>query len=61
SHVVMEITFTEPGVRGNTATNAQKMATTETGAQIKVPLFIEEGDFIRIDTRTKEYLERVKQ
>jgi elongation factor P len=60
-HVTMEITFTEPGVRGNTATNAQKMATLESGAQVKVPLFIEQGDKIKVDTRTKEYLERVKQ
>ncbi len=61
SHVVMEITFTEPGIRGNTATNAQKLATLESGAQVKVPLFIEQGDKIKVDTRTKEYLERVKQ
>jgi len=61
AHVVMEVTFTEPGVRGNTATNAMKMATLETGAQIKVPLFIEQGEIIKVDTRTKEYLERVKQ
>lgn len=60
-HVIMEVTFTEPGVRGNTATNAQKLVTLESGAQIKVPLFIEEGDKIKVDTRTREYLERVKQ
>ena len=61
SHVVMEVTFTEPGVRGNTATNVTKPATLETGAQVKVPIFIEQGDIIKVDTRTKEYLERVKQ
>ena len=53
-------TETEPGFKGDTATNVQKPATLETGAQIKVPLFINEGDKIRIDTRTGEYLERVK-
>jgi elongation factor P len=60
-HVVMIITYTEPGVKGNTATNAMKLATLETGTEIKVPLFIEQGDAIRVDTRTREYLERVKQ
>jgi elongation factor P len=61
AHVVMKVTSTEAGVRGNTATNAQKMATLESGAQVKVPLFIDEGEFIKVDTRTKEYLERVKK
>lgn len=60
AHVVREIVFAEPGARGNTATNALKMATLEGGVQIKVPLFIEQGEFIKVDTRTKEYLERVK-
>ncbi|MCC6753769.1 MAG: elongation factor P [Saprospiraceae bacterium] len=60
-HVIMAITYTEPGVRGNTATNATKLATLESGAQVKVPLFVEQGDVIKVDTRTKEYLERVKQ
>ena len=60
SHVVLEITFTEPGVKGNTATNATKPATTETGAKINVPLFINEGDKIKIDTAKKSYLERIK-
>ena len=55
----MEVTHTEPGVKGNTATNATKPATVETGAEIKVPMFINEGDVIKIDTRTGEYLERV--
>ena len=58
--VDLEITDTEPGFAGNTATNVMKPATTETGAEIKVPLFISEGDKIRIDTRTGEYLERCK-
>jgi elongation factor P len=57
--VELEITNTEPGVRGNTATNTLKPATLETGAEIRVPLFINEGDKIRIDTRTGEYMERV--
>ena len=56
----LEITETEPGVRGDTATNVLKPATLETGAVIKVPLFIEKGDKIRVDTRVGEYLERVK-
>ena len=54
--VTLEVTATEPGVRGNTATNTLKPATLETGAEIRVPLFINEGDMIRIDTRTGEYL-----
>ena len=57
--VELEVTHTEPGVKGNTATNATKPATLETGAEIKVPMFINEGDVIKIDTRTGEYLERV--
>ena len=57
--VELEITKAEPGVRGNTATNVTKIAEVETGAEIKVPMFINEGDVIRIDTRTGEYLERV--
>ena len=58
--VELVITETEPGFAGNTATNVTKPATLETGAEIKVPLFINEGDKIKIDTRTGEYLERVK-
>lgn len=50
SHVILEVTHTEPGVKGNTATNATKPATVETGARINVPLFINEGDKIKIDT-----------
>jgi elongation factor P len=60
SHVVLEITFTEPGIKGNTATNATKPATTESGATINVPLFINEGDNIKIDTEKGAYLERIK-
>ena len=56
--VELEITQTDPGAKGNTATNTLKPATVETGAEIKVPLFINEGDKIRIDTRTGEYMER---
>ena len=51
---------TEPGVRGDTATNVTKPATLETGAEIKVPLFINEGDRIQVDTRTGEYMSRCK-
>ena len=58
--VDMEITYTEPGVKGNTATNATKEATVETGAKIRVPLFIETGERIKVDTRTSEYSERIK-
>ena len=56
--VDLEVTETEPGLAGNTATNTLKPATLETGAEIKVPLFINQGDMIRIDTRTGEYMER---
>jgi len=56
--VVLEITETEPGVKGNTATNVTKAATVETGAVVQVPIFIEEGELIEIDTRTGEYLGR---
>ncbi len=56
--VELEVTQTDPGFKGDTATNAMKPATLETGAEIRVPLFINEGDMIRIDTRTGEYMER---
>ena len=56
--VELKVTETEPGVRGDTATNVTKPATLETGAVVKVPIFINEGDVLRIDTRTGEYLER---
>lgn len=59
--VELEITETEPGVKGNTATNVLKPATVETGAVVKVPIFIEQGERIQIDTRTGEYLGRVKK
>ncbi|MDU2500436.1 elongation factor P [Finegoldia sp. BIOML-A3] len=57
--VELEITQTEPGIKGNTATGATKPATVETGATVNVPLFVNEGDKIKIDTRTGEYLSRV--
>ena len=57
--VELEITYTEPGFSGNTSTNATKPATLETGATINVPLFVNTGDIIRIDTRTGEYMERI--
>lgn len=57
--VELEITDTEPGFKGDTATGASKPAIVETGAQIKVPLFVNQGDIVRIDTRTGEYMERV--
>ena len=59
--VELEITETEPGVKGNTATNVLKPATVETGAVVKVPIFIEQGERIQIDTRTGEYLGRCKE
>ncbi len=59
--VILEVTHTEPGVKGNTATNATKPATMETGARINVPLFINEGDRIKIDTATASYQERAKE
>ena len=58
--VVLEVTHAEPGVKGNTATNASKPATVETGARVNVPLFINEGDKIKIDTEKGNYMERVK-
>ena len=59
--VVLEVTATEPGVKGNTATNANKPATVETGAIVNVPLFINEGDKIRVETDKGTYKERVKE
>ena len=58
--VELLITHSEPGVKGDTATNSMKPATLETGAEIRVPLFVNEGEMIKIDTRTGEYVERVK-
>jgi elongation factor P len=57
---VMKITYCEPGVMGNTATNAMKPATVETGATVRVPLFVNEGESIVVDTRDGSYVERAK-
>jgi elongation factor P len=61
AHVIMEVTYTEPGIQGDTATRTLKPATLETGAEIKVPLFVNTGDKIKIKTSTGEYVERVKE
>lgn len=58
--IVVKITYCEPGVRGDTATRALKSATVETGATVNVPLFVNEGELIRINTKSGEYVERVK-
>lgn len=58
--VELEVTYTEPGLAGDTAKNALKMATLETGAEIKIPLFITQGEKIRVDTKNRAYYERVK-
>ena len=59
--IVMLVTYTEPGLRGDTATRTLKPATVETGATVSVPLFVNEGELIRINTKTGEYVERVKE
>ena len=59
--IILEVTYAEPGVKGNTATNATKPATVETGASVNVPLFINEGDKIKVDTEKGNYIERVKE
>lgn len=59
--IVVKITYTEPGLRGDTATRTLKPATIETGATVSVPLFVNEGEVIRINTKTGEYVERVKE
>lgn len=59
--VVCEITYTEPGVKGDTATNTLKPATLDSGAKVNVPLFCNEGDLVKVDTRTATYVERVKK
>lgn len=59
-NVILEVTYTEPGVKGDTATNVTKAATLETGTEVKVPIFINQGDKVRIDTKTGAYQERVK-
>ncbi len=61
AHVNLRITYTEPGVKGDTATNALKPATVETGAEIRVPLFIQDGELITVDTRDGSYVGRVKE
>ncbi|MFZ4426693.1 MAG: elongation factor P, partial [Saprospiraceae bacterium] len=58
--VIMEVTYTEPGLRGDTATNTLKPAVVETGAEVRVPLFVNQGDLIKIDCRTGAYIERAK-
>ncbi|TAF67892.1 MAG: elongation factor P [Cytophagales bacterium] len=58
--IVVEITYSEPGIKGDTATNTLKPATIDTGAEVRVPLFVNTGEKIRIDTVTGEYIERVK-
>ncbi len=60
-HVVIQVTASEPGLKGDTASGATKPATLSTGAVINVPLFINEGEWLKVDTRTGEYLERVKR
>jgi elongation factor P len=60
NHVVLKVEYCEPGVRGNTATNVTKPCRMETGAEILAPAFVEAGELIKIDTRTGEYIERVK-
>ena len=60
THVVLEVTYTEPGIKGDTATNTLKPATVETGAEVRVPLFINTGEKIRVDTRDGSYVERVR-
>lgn len=59
-HIVVQIAETEPGVKGDTATNVTKPAKIATGATVQVPLFISEGEWVRVDTRTKAYIERAK-
>jgi elongation factor P len=59
-YIVSEVTYTEPGVKGDTANNSMKPATIATGAEVRVPLFIDNGEVIKVDTRTGIYVERVK-
>lgn len=61
ANVVLEVTSSEPGVKGDSVSNMTKKATVSTGLELSVPLFVKEGDFIRVDTRTSQYVERVKQ
>lgn len=60
-YVEVEVTYTEPGVKGDTATNTLKPATVETGAEVRVPLFINQGDIVKIETASGNYMERVKK
>lgn len=60
-YIILEVTYAEPGVKGDTATNTLKPATVETGAEVRVPLFINIGDMVKVDTKTGAYMERVKQ
>ena len=59
-YIILEVTYTEPGVKGDTATNTQKPATVETGAEVRVPLFINIGDKVKIDSASGNYVERAK-
>ena len=59
-YITSEVTYTEPGIKGDTATNTMKPATISTGAEVRVPLFIDTGETIKVDTRTGVYVERVK-
>ena len=61
NHVVLKVEYCEPAIRGNTATNVTKPAKVETGAELTVPNFVETGEMIKVDTRTGEYIERVKE
>ena len=60
-YIISEVTYTEPGIKGDTATNTLKPATIATGAEVRVPLFINTGEIIKVDTRSGEYVERVKE
>ena len=61
THVELEVTYTEPGIKGDTANSSLKPATVSSGAEVRVPLFVNQGDWIKIDTRTGAYIERVKK
>ena len=61
THIEAEITYTEPGIKGDTATNTLKPATIDTGVEVRVPLFINTGDWVKVDTTTGQYTERVKK
>ena len=59
--IILKVTYSEPGVRGDTATRTLKQATVETGATVNVPLFVNEGELIKINSKTGDYVERVKE